>query len=102
MIRQPPRSTLFPYTTLFRSAFGKAVHGMRRLRHEFFCEIEEADRLAAGLEFPVLIFDGVRAQGRRGARLRRFNQFGGADRQCTRLYTSHSQTSYAVFCLKTQ
>src|SRR2546430_13506828 len=69
MIRRPPRSTLFPYTTLFRS--GRfAVDG----------------RQAGG--FPVVFLAmGVGA-----------DQFG--DRKSTRLNSSHSQISYAVFCLK--
>src|SRR2546430_12486999 len=67
MIRRPPRSTLFPYTTLFRSA--RVVH---RARHS--CRGRGPDR------FPV------RVQSR--------------DRKSTRLNSSHSQISYAVFCLK--
>ncbi len=54
-------------------AFGDAVHGMRRVAREFLRQLEEGDRLAPGFEFPVPIFDGVRAQGRRGERLRRFD-----------------------------
>src|SRR2546427_6691715 len=68
MIRRPPRSTLFPYTTLFRSP-----HGHRATRHDG----EYHDR--ALLEF----FDER-----------------GRDRKSTRLNSSHSQISYAVFCLK--
>src|SRR6202035_912287 len=65
MIRRPPRSTLFPYTTLFRSAL-----------HE-----------AAGTE----LADDVRPAAHRLLR---------QDRKSTRLNSSHSQISYAVFCLK--
>src|SRR6478736_7916832 len=68
MIRRPPRSTLFPYTTLFRS---------RRAR-------VQRDRPAV-VRAPVA--------GRRRIRARR-------DRKSTRLNSSHSQISYAVFCLK--
>src|SRR2546427_7928210 len=76
MIRRPPRSTLFPYTTLFRSvpARGKP----RRAAH-----LESANGLALG-----------RPPGtdcRPGPAL---------DRKSTRLNSSHSQISYAVFCLK--
>src|SRR5438270_10554211 len=82
MIRRPPRSTLFPYTTLFRSVdFGRrpAHHGGR-------------DRRAVD-DHPL----------RRGGRLlsgdtRR--DLGPQDRKSTRLNSSHSQISYAVFCLK--
>src|SRR5438270_7679732 len=68
MIRRPPRSTLFPYTTLFRSAQGgEATTGIARIR------------------------DGMAAAEAAGTRL---------DRKSTRLNSSHSQISYAVFCLK--
>src|SRR2546430_5309932 len=84
MIRRPPRSTLFPYTTLFRS------------------------RRCAG---DVLLARPTEAARRRGAdrrvgvprvRHRGGGQRGGdlRDRESTRLNSSHSQISYAVFCLK--
>src|SRR2546427_2452058 len=87
MIRRPPRSTLFPYTTLFRSAV-------------------DAERLLhAPAQEPVL----VRPVGEpRGGRAEPPEQLGVAedaiaqpeDRKSTRLNSSHSQISYAVFCLK--
>src|SRR2546430_4761227 len=70
MIRRPPRSTLFPYTTLFRSL----------LRHLPARNGDVGADLAEG------------ARGHPGAR--------GRDRKSTRLNSSHSQISYAVFCLK--
>src|SRR2546430_10924416 len=70
MIRRPPRSTLFPYTTLFRS---------RLFRHQF-------DR---ALQF----VHGFRVSAN-------CKQAGSEDRKSTRLNSSHSQISYAVFCLK--
>src|SRR2546427_2084152 len=78
MIRRPPRSTLFPYTTLFRSP--SPLGGTDEMH----------PRRAGGLcpEAPVR-----RALPRRGLRRR-------ADRKSTRLNSSHSQISYAVFCLK--
>src|SRR5688572_31871644 len=76
MIRRPPRSTLFPYTTLFRSA---PVEQARLARDESAGAHRENDR--AGL--------GCGPQG-----LQRL------DRKSTRLNSSHSQISYAVFCLK--
>src|SRR2546427_6828200 len=87
MIRRPPRSTLFPYTTLFRSldvrrgeagAVERRAHLRRRGR-----ELPDALRIAA------------LARAHRVARA-----FG--DRKSTRLNSSHSQISYAVFCLKTR
>src|SRR2546430_13288474 len=77
MIRRPPRSTLFPYTTLFRSPGGSAQH-LRLLRH----------RGSGGRRRDVR-----RAAARGAGALRR-------DRKSTRLNSSHSQISYAVFCLK--
>src|SRR2546430_4373011 len=74
MIRRPPRSTLFPYTTLFRSVLWEA---------RAYTKGSEGGEIrlgnAAGVELlPVAI----------------------ADRKSTRLNSSHSQISYAVFCLK--
>src|SRR5688572_32110302 len=72
MIRRPPRSTLFPYTTLFRSArYRRAIGG------------------------------GGGARGDRDRHLGRpLQPTGIRDRKSTRLNSSHSQISYAVFCLK--
>src|SRR3712207_8123796 len=83
MIRRPPRSTLFPYTTLFRSR--PARRGVGRHRRE-----------------PVLRLPRA---GRRGGRdlRQRFDDVGGLldrDRKSTRLNSSHANISYAVFCLK--
>src|SRR2546430_12197937 len=88
MIRRPPRSTLFPYTTLFRSvpAFAEderkpgvalaAQHALVRRRH--------------------LLAENVRIK----TPAMRVVERGIADRKSTRLNSSHSQISYAVFCLK--
>src|SRR2546430_7346305 len=76
MIRRPPRSTLFPYTTLFRS----------RLRHSSQGWLQREHRPGAR--------DVLRRRcGCHEAR-------PGSDRKSTRLNSSHSQISYAVFCLK--
>src|SRR2546430_13108595 len=82
MIRRPPRSTLFPYTTLFRSR-----REARRLarRHE-----------GGGHRSRVVGDPLVRALWRHDGRDRRVR----SDRKSTRLNSSHSQISYAVFCLK--
>src|SRR5256885_11954351 len=71
MIRRPPRSTLFPYTTLFRSVPGQAVAPRQR----------DGDRETWGVT-------------------RRHISRQGADRKSTRLNSSHLVISYAVFCLK--
>src|SRR3712207_7865030 len=91
MIRRPPRSTLFPYTTLFRSNLGR-----------------RASAFGESNQTPVVLFGefvqggepvhraGVAEQNHRGPR-------GGAaveDRKSTRLNSSHANISYAVLCLK--
>src|SRR3712207_7757891 len=88
MIRRPPRSTLFPYTTLFRSGRtgGVARRGGHRLRHD-------RERAARG---DNRTGEYARA-GRSGPALVRRRQ---ADRKSTRLNSSHANISYAVFCLK--
>src|SRR3712207_8519962 len=86
MIRRPPRSTLFPYTTLFRSgpdeadALGVGVDVGRILRGE--------DR-AAVAQVKDVVADGLRGRDDRPR-----------DRKSTRLNSSHANISYAVFCLK--
>src|SRR3712207_6925684 len=80
MIRRPPRSTLFPYATLFRSPLGqRPVH----LRLPVQAVARALDRDLRG--DPLL--------PRRGHR-------GGRDRKSTRLNSSHANISHAVFCLK--
>src|SRR5688572_31282088 len=85
MIRRPPRSTLFPYTTLFRSHAGRldAELGGRL--------VDEVDRLV-GQEAVADVPVGEDGGGDQGGVLE--------DRKSTRLNSSHSQISYAVFCLK--
>src|SRR2546427_914148 len=80
MIRRPPRSTLFPYTTLFRSQSALAADALHHL---------------------LVHCNGGRHHAR--AHVRQIGQFEKAldgDRKSTRLNSSHSQISYAVFCLK--
>src|SRR2546430_12189234 len=88
MIRRPPRSTLFPYTTLFRSS----------RRHDL--RLEAVETLGTGRRRGAAVHS-------KGARVRdqllRYGRyvFGWKkDRKSTRLNSSHSQISYAVFCLK--
>src|SRR2546430_2789571 len=79
MIRRPPRSTLFPYTTLFRSPDAKTIRAYGVI-HEHGGE--EGRNIARPAEFLVDQMGTIR------------------DRKSTRLNSSHSQISYAVFCLK--
>src|SRR2546430_9527282 len=93
MIRRPPRSTLFPYTTLFRSdEVGLAgIEGIVPVRHE-----EVLDARGALLRCVVVISEHPdNAMGVQEIGVLRKN----VDRKSTRLNSSHSQISYAVFCL---
>src|SRR2546430_13481156 len=92
MIRRPPRSTLFPYTTLFRSS-DKCI------------AVHPSDMCVALIALDAV----VRVEGSKGARtipMTEFHRLPGdtpqidTDRKSTRLNSSHSQISYAVFCLK--
>src|SRR3712207_7773151 len=90
MIRRPPRSTLFPYTTLFRSAARSAVE--RRPGFEPAHLRLQAVDLARRDVGRVADHDVERAVDALGPR--------GVDRKSTRLNSSHANISYAVFCLK--
>src|SRR5690349_22994621 len=81
MIRRPPRSTLFPYTTLFRSVLVRVGHAGRR-------PVGDRD-LRPGLRDRLRGLPGPQAWHRLPA-----------DRKSTRLNSSHVEISYAVFCLK--
>src|SRR3712207_7741303 len=84
MIRRPPRSTLFPYTTLFRSD-----------------PVEHLVRLSAGRHQPGQPKPRqVLRDARRGLADRLGELVDGQDRKSTRLNSSHANISYAVFCLK--
>src|SRR3712207_7853362 len=87
MIRRPPRSTLFPYTTLFRSAGGSV--GLALTTAVFTAAREgrvHEDRLA-----------GLLSEGEEQALI---GLLANTDRKSTRLNSSHANISYAVFCLK--
>src|SRR2546430_7516551 len=91
MIRRPPRSTLFPYTTLFRSHW-IALGQLQRLIKAFKQDgVRQA--VMVGSVKKTHLFSDIRPDLRSLALLRR-------DRKSTRLNSSHSQISYAVFCLK--
>src|SRR2546430_8225731 len=91
MIRRPPRSTLFPYTTLFRSALPCCV-SLRSLR----------SLAAIELPFPGSTDSTLQRQPSQGKCTGCVNAPlpAESDRKSTRLNSSHSQISYAVFCLK--
>src|SRR5258708_16379098 len=83
MIRRPPRSTLFPYTTLFRSA-GNFLGGTNGLGPDRF-------NWSTGVMVTFSLFDIFTIQSRKAVEV---------DRKSTRLNSSHQIISYAVFCLK--
>src|SRR2546430_10021608 len=93
MIRRPPRSTLFPYTTLFRSLIERVFQEIGQRGHVDLEATEmtiraASHRIGGRLLEKLLNADGGRYQG------------SGLDRKSTRLNSSHSQNSYAGFCLK--
>src|SRR5947209_10843355 len=95
MIRLPPRSTLFPYTTLFRSV-GHAA--LAQLLLDLVARVEDVPRerggaLESGFGFRRCARGGAGVGRCRRRRLR-------LDRKSTRLNSSHANISYAVFCLK--
>src|SRR2546430_12550080 len=95
MIRRPPRSTLFPYTTLFRSAgllvFASVLLVSNTIRLSLFSRRREVEvmKLVGATDWFIrwpFVLEGL--------------FLGALDRKSTRLNSSHSQISYAVFCLK--
>src|SRR3712207_7376349 len=85
MIRRPPRSTLFPYTTLFRSG----RHAPLRA-----AQVDDDDLVAETVHFEeAAVGEGVHAD-------RRLQGTAYIDRKSTRLNSSHAHISYAVFCFK--
>src|SRR3712207_8539942 len=90
MIRRPPRSTLFPYTTLFRSAgLPSGIHlcaGLDDLAHDYGTNL--------------LRFESGTLNGGADCHCAKIRRGDVLDRKSTRLNSSHANISYAVFCLK--
>src|SRR2546430_5818353 len=91
MIRRPPRSTLFPYTTLFRSTSNAAIT-------DAATQIAIATQALMQQEQSML--EEISRPSSNGIGRTSYNQLFILDRKSTRLNSSHSQISYAVFCLK--
>src|SRR2546430_13102717 len=92
MIRRPPRSTLFPYTTLFRSDSASTSMGSEFVSDTMaIVGATPASRCGAAAKFSTLRVERWDPAQREVTR---------RDRKSTRLNSSHSQISYAVFCLK--
>src|SRR3712207_8091635 len=100
MIRRPPRSTLFPYTTLFRSPLGLFTPRTDFMAHEWrrgdYLISTDRGRLDLGVIHEYLSTQSYWAEGRSMETVRRSVE----DRKSTRLNSSHANISYAVFCLK--
>src|SRR3712207_7100257 len=96
MIRRPPRSTLFPYTTLFRSTLRTLLETVAAagtvpcLTHRLLAELEAE---CGGTEPALAFLVGLAARSGRPVAV-------NLDRKSTRLNSSHANISYAVFCLK--
>src|SRR2546430_13694217 len=86
MIRRPPRSTLFPYTTLFRSlVVDPGLHVLGWSRQQ---------------AIDYMLAHTAQSEAQATSEVDRYIITPGQDRKSTRLNSSHSQISYAVFCLK--
>src|SRR3712207_8736332 len=97
MIRRPPRSTLFPYTTLFRSGEAEPLVGDER-------EGDDGVQAEAGRDRVRLVRDEPHEDrhhaGDEARRRQHAVEREAEDRKSTRLNSSHANISYAVFCLK--
>src|SRR2546428_9564173 len=90
MIRRPPRSTLFPYTTLFRS-LAKFQQPLHKATLAAFVDVELHPLMVTGLTRWIRTYQGTVVGADPACK---------SDRKSTRLNSSHDQISYAVFCLK--
>src|SRR3712207_7822233 len=95
MIRRPPRSTLFPYTTLFRSALFRNVQSLIQRALALLPEIPPEVRTAV-----LSTTDPIQLAYFLGSLLNLGVEQEQQDRKSTRLNSSHANISYAVFCLK--
>src|SRR3712207_8858377 len=91
MIRRPPRSTLFPYTTLFRSYAALLGHAAAQTTRTVFLDSASTGVVAATLATTAAGLAASPGSQRAGV---------FTDRKSTRLNSSHANISYAVFCLK--
>src|SRR3712207_6847675 len=87
MIRRPPRSTLFPYTTLFRSAEEEYMQRFERIGMMLMNRAQSSSPLESN-PYAAILQDPIKKAS------------AARDRKSTRLNSSHANISYAVFCLK--
>src|SRR3712207_8580942 len=99
MIRRPPRSTLFPYTTLFRSIRGTRTRRKRKNSQKRISR-RRAQRITRAGPRRVELLEGLVEQWAPALAIGLGAIGPGLDRKSTRLNSSHANISYAVFCLK--
>src|SRR3712207_8542640 len=98
MIRRPPRSTLFPYTTLFRSRCKRTAYDHRGCRKPRLTAAENVLQLRISyVQLHWIVASLFRTPS---TYLRMYASVVTLDRKSTRLNSSHANISYAVFCLK--
>src|SRR3712207_8894817 len=102
MIRRPPRSTLFPYTTLFRSKGESRQLGLSSILQLHTCSAPRHSSPSGPLLATLCPHHHVPCWPLSAGVLRRASPLAGPprDRKSTRLNSSHANISYAVFCLK--
>src|SRR5258708_28643198 len=93
MIRRPPRSTLFPYTTLFRSPYEKDNHYIRAVMSEIVSVFKDIAQINPLFRDQITAFSASQLASS-------VFEEPDKDRKSTRLNSSHQIISYAVFCLK--
>src|SRR3712207_7264253 len=98
MIRRPPRSTLFPYTTLFRSTLFRSPPLLQLSQHELVLQLGALSTYAEG--YIQALHDRMQEAERHHHPGGLGSNSHGGDRKSTRLNSSHANISYAVFCLK--
>src|SRR3712207_8967722 len=96
MIRRPPRSTLFPYTTLFRSHFKRCQYFMKSEKWEKIKKLSQDRNITPS----ALLFSAYSKILAYWSNQDRIGLNVTVDRKSTRLNSSHANISYAVFCLK--
>src|SRR3712207_8849315 len=102
MIRRPPRSTLFPYTTLFRSD-GKNVSSLVEVlsnlqEYAFYDSISQIYEVDSN-RIDIILVDGTKIFTNTAVDKKKYKVAMALDRKSTRLNSSHANISYAVFCL---
>src|SRR5258707_4365816 len=100
MIRRPPRSTLFPYTTLFRSLQLFCRNGLDRIPVKLQMRINHFGRKPPDPLVEREVHNFARLEHLQKNQVSVASESGGLDRKSTRLNSSHANISYAVFCLK--